>query len=56
MIDKGTRPGGSVPLLYQLGPWTTRVTADLVHVLSIPRILPTLVSHDILPLIPLSIL
>jgi hypothetical protein len=56
MTDKGKRPGGSVPLSCQLGSWTARVIADLVHVLAIPRILPILAFHDILPLNPLSTL
>jgi hypothetical protein len=53
MIDRGKRPGGNVPLVYQLGSWVTRVIADLVHVLAILRILPILAFHDILPLNPL---
>jgi hypothetical protein len=56
MIDKGKRPGGNVPLVCQLGSWTTRGIADLVHVLAILRILPILASHDILPSNPLSTL
>jgi hypothetical protein len=53
MTDKGKRPGGNVPLVYQLGSWFTKEKADLVHVLAILRILPILASRDILPLNPL---
>lgn len=53
MIDKGKRPGGNVPLVCQLGSWFTKETADLVHVLAIPRIPPILASRDIPPLNPL---
>ena len=53
MIDKGKRPGGNVPLVCQLGSWTTRGIADLVHVLAILHTPPTQAFHDILPLNPL---
>jgi hypothetical protein len=56
MIDKEKRPGGNVPLVCQLGSWTTRGIADLVHVLSILHTLPILAFRGILPLNPLSTL
>jgi hypothetical protein len=53
MIDKGKRPAGNVPLVCQLGLWTTRGIADLFLVRAILRIPPILAFHDILPLNPL---